>query len=250
MTRARLAGKVAVITGAGRGIGRATARLFAQEGAQVALLDISGAEREAAAEIGRDAFALHCDVSREDEVAAAFGAVLGRFGRVDAVLNVAAIMAGRSEGPEPVEDFAHNLAVNLTGVELCCRHGVKAMLEGGNGGSIVNFTSAGAFNAEARAPVSYAAAKAGVHSVTKAYAVDYGLAGVRANAIAPGFTYTEVMHAMSETMLAHMSAKAALGRAGRAEELAEAAVFLCSDAASFVTGAIIPVDGGWTARLA
>jgi NAD(P)-dependent dehydrogenase (short-subunit alcohol dehydrogenase family) len=120
------------------------------------------------------------------------------------------------------------------------------MLANGSG-SIVNFTSAGAFNAEARAPVSYAAAKAGVHSLTKAYAVDHGPQGIRVNVVAPGFTYTEVMHGVSDAMLAHMGGKAVLGRP---EEQAEVAAFLCSDAASFVTGAIIPVDGGGTARLA
>jgi NAD(P)-dependent dehydrogenase (short-subunit alcohol dehydrogenase family) len=118
------------------------------------------------------------------------------------------------------------------------------------GGSIVNFSSVGALNVEVRAPIAYAAAKAGVHALTKAIAVEYGPQGVRANVIAPGFTLTELTRQASPEILRLMSEKAVLRRAALPEEQAEVAAFLASDRASFITAAVIPVDGGWSARLA
>jgi len=244
-----LSGKVAVITGAGRGIGKACAKVFAREGAKVLAVDISGAEQNTTKEVGPAAVPFHADVSKEDEVEAIFAKALERFGRVDAVLNVAGTVLGRQPGEVTLAEYEQMMAVNFLGVLLCCKHAVRAMLRNG-GGSIVNFTSVGGLNAEQKAPVTYAAAKAAVHSVTKAFAVDHGANGIRVNAIAPGFAYTEIMQGMSADTLRHMSAKAALGRPGRPEEQAEVAAFLASDRASFVTGAIIPVDGGWSARLA
>lgn len=245
-----LAGKVAVITGGGRGLGKETAKLFVREGARVALLDITGQENDAAAEIGPEALPLHADVSREDEVEAAFAATLEKFGRVDCVLNVAGTVVARTPGEVSVEEFDYMVDVNLLGVILCSKHGVRAMLRHGQGGSIVNFTTVGALNCERSAPLGYAAAKAGVHSVTKAFALDYGEHGIRSNAIAPGIAYTEIMAGIGEEARNYLDNKAALGRAGRPIEVAEVAAFLASDRSSFVTGAIIPVDGGWTARLA
>lgn len=249
MTRPMLADKVAVITGAGRGLGKASAKVFAREGAKVLAVDFSGSEKDTAAEIGEAVVPFHADVSKEDEVEAIFAAAMNAFGRVDVLLNVAGTLAGRKPGEVTLEEYEQMTAVNLRAVLLCCKHGIRAMLKNG-GGSIVNFTSVGALNCEDRAPVTYAAAKVGVHSITKAFAVQYAAQGIRANVIAPGFAYTEIMDAMDSETLREMSAKSVMGRPGRPEEQANVAAFLASDRASFVTGTIIPVDGGWSARLA
>jgi NAD(P)-dependent dehydrogenase (short-subunit alcohol dehydrogenase family) len=243
-----LEGKVAVITGAGQGLGKAMARVFVREGAKVLAVDISGAQNAVAAEIGADVVPFHADVGREDEIEAMFARALDVFGRVDALLNVAGTLLNLQ--PEvTVEEYDNMTAVNLRGVLLCCKHGVKAMVPGG-GGSIVNVTSVGALNAEEIASIPYSAAKAGVHSITKSYAIRYGPQGIRVNALASGFAKTERMRGVSPEVLDYMNGKAALGRAAEPREHAEVAAFLASDRASFITGAVIPVDGGWSARLA
>lgn len=244
------AGKVAVITGGGRGLGKETAKLFVSKGAKVVLLDITGQQNDAAAEIGSEALAIHCDVSLEDEVKAAFAATIEKFGRVDCVVNNAGTVVSSTPGDIDVNEFDYMVAVNLRAVMLCSKHGAKAMLRHGEGGAIVNVTTVGALNAEQKAPHAYSAAKAGVHSLTKAFALDYGKQNIRSNAVAPGFAYTEIMVGMDNESRNYMFNKAALGRAGRPSEVAEVVAFLASDQASFVTGAIIPVDGGWSIRLA
>lgn len=244
-----LEGKAAVITGAGRGIGKACAEVFAREGARVLAVDISGAEKDLAAQLGPAVVPWHADVSRDDEVAAMIGAAVNEFGRVDSILNVAGTPAARSENYLDPDEYEVQTSVNLKGVLLCMRHAVPAMIETG-GGSIVNVSSVGALNVEALAPVMYMGAKAAVHAITKAVAVEYGPQGIRANVLAPGFTLTELNRETPPEILRGLLEKAALGRAAEAREHAEVAAFLASDRASFVTGAIIPVDGGWSARLA
>jgi NAD(P)-dependent dehydrogenase (short-subunit alcohol dehydrogenase family) len=134
-------------------------------------------------------------------------------------------------------------------VLLGMKYGIRAMLKNGDGGSIVNWSSIGGLNA-AMATSVYSAAKAGVIAVTKAAAIEYGSQGIRANALCPGIIMTEIMGASGAAHFPEMLEKAALGRAGQPEEVAEVAEFLCSDRASFVSGAIIPVDGAWSAKLA
>jgi NAD(P)-dependent dehydrogenase (short-subunit alcohol dehydrogenase family) len=244
-----LEGKVAVITGAGQGIGRACARVFVREGARVLAVDFNGSQHDVAAELGASVVPFHADVSNEADIAAMFAAAIGAFGRVDCALQVAGTQGGRGDGLEfTAEDYEHMTATNLRGVMFCMKHAVRAMLPTG-GGSIVNFTSVAAINAEQMAPLAYTAAKAGVQAVSKVYAVDYAKQGVRVNVIAPGFTITELTASGGPEVFTHMGAKSAIGRPAQASEQAEVAAFLASDRASYVTGVVIPVDGGWTARL-
>ena len=245
-----LTGKVAVITGAGQGIGRACAEVFVREGAKVLAVDFSGKQADVARHLGSAVVPFHADVSKEDEIKAMFAAALDSFGRVDASLHVAGTQDGRGGSLEfTLDEYELFTATNLRGVMFCTQYAAKAMIPCG-GGSIVNFTSVAGINGEHLAPLPYTAAKAGVHMVSKVMAIDYAKQGVRVNVIAPGFTITEMMADASPEILAHMGAKSALGRPARASEQAEVAAFLASDRASYVTGTVIPVDGGWTARVA
>jgi NAD(P)-dependent dehydrogenase (short-subunit alcohol dehydrogenase family) len=244
-----LDGKVAVITGAGSGMAKASVKIFVREGAKVVAADVSGAEEDTAAEVGADVLPVHCDVRSEDDVAAMFAAARSEFGRVDAVLNVAGIGRGALVADVTMEDYDLVLDVDLRGVLLGTKHGVRAILETGNGGSIVNWSSVGGLNASPGTSV-YSAAKAGVIAVTKAAAVEYGRKGIRANCICPGNILTEIMGAAGEKHLPGFHERAALGRAGEPYEVAEVGAFLCSDRASFVSGAVIPVDGAWSVRVA
>jgi NAD(P)-dependent dehydrogenase (short-subunit alcohol dehydrogenase family) len=147
-----------------------------------------------------------------------------------------------------MEHYDRTMDIDLRGVLLGMKHGIRAMLEAGNGGAIVNWSSVGGLNASIATSV-YAAAKAGVIAITKAGAVEYGRKGIRVNAVCPGFIHTEGMGAHPEHMPGILE-KAALKRGGQPHEVAEVAAFLASDRASFVTGAVIPVDGGWVAQVA
>ena len=242
-----LDGKVAVITGAGSGMGKASVKVFVREGAKVVAGDFSGAERDTAAEVGADVLPVHCDVTKEADVEALIAAAVERFGRVDAVLNVAGSADGCMLGDLPMDLYDKIMNVDLRGVMLGMKHGIRAMLKSG-GGSIVNWSSVGGLNGAMGTSV-YSAAKAGVIAATKVGAVEYGAQGIRVNVICPGFILTEIMGAAG-VEIPGIKKKAALGRAGLPHEVAEVGAFLASDRASFVTGAVIPVDGGWAAKLA
>jgi len=255
----RLAGKTAFITGAGSGIGRASALRMAEDGAAVMCADIDkdGAEQTAAqiAEHGGRSAALELDVTSESAVQGALEQTVKEFGGLHVVFNNAGI-GGRLLGWDAVID------VNLSGVYYGTFHGC-AMMAASGGGSIINTASVAGLNGLVGyvppemegSPVlpgagAYVAAKHGVIGLTRQFAVTYGKRGVRVNAIAPGYIHTP-MTAMvrespeSEQFLTNLHP---IGRLGQPEEIASAAAFLASDDASFITGVVLPVDGGYTAR--
>jgi NAD(P)-dependent dehydrogenase (short-subunit alcohol dehydrogenase family) len=244
-----LDGKVAVITGAGSGMARACSRVFVREGAQVLAADISGREEETAAELGDAVKSFRVDVTQEEQVEAMFAAALEAFGRVDAVLNVAGIGGAEPVHKVTMAEYDRIMDVDLRGVLLGTKHGIQAMRATG-GGSIINWSSIGGLNASDMPTSVYSAAKAGVIAFTKAAAVEYGAKGIRANAICPGLIVTELSGGQSAIdSFPQLVEGAAMKRAGQPEEVAELASFLASDRASFITGAVIPVDGGNTCAL-
>jgi NAD(P)-dependent dehydrogenase (short-subunit alcohol dehydrogenase family) len=242
-----LDGKVAVITGAGSGMARATTEVFVREGARVLAADLSGRQEDTAKALGDAVVPFHVDVTDEAQVEAMFAAALDAFGRVDAVLNVAGIGGAQAVGEITLAEYDRVMAVDLKGVMLGTKHGVNAMVPTG-GGVILNWSSIGGMNGS-RMPTSvYSAAKAGVIAFTKAAAVEYGTQGIRANAICPGFIETEMTGGKGTAeKFPALVGGSALRRAGQPEEVAELASFLASDRASYITGAVIPIDGGTTA---
>lgn len=244
-----LDGKVAVITGAGSGMGRAAAEVFVREGARVLAADRSGAQDETAAALGDAVRPFQVDVSDEAQVEAMFAAALEAFGKVDAVLNVAGIAGAAALADLTVEDFDRFIAVNLKGVMLGTKHGIRTMLPTG-GGVILNWSSTGGMNGSRLPTSAYSASKAGVISLTKAAAIEYGGQGIRANTICPGFVETAMSggKGASERFPALVGA-IPLGRGGQPEEVGELASFLASDRATYITGALIAIDGGSTCML-
>jgi NAD(P)-dependent dehydrogenase (short-subunit alcohol dehydrogenase family) len=245
---ADLNNKIAVITGAGSGLGKAAALVFAHRGATVFCGDITGAEQDTAAAIGSAARAYRCDVTREADVVALIGAALDEFGRVDAVLNVAGVAFFGDLGSIEMSDYDRVLDTDLRGVVHGTKHAARVMSAAG-GGVILNWASVAAIGAKPGTSI-YSAAKAGVIAITKAAAIEYGRLGVRANAIVPGLFLTEAARQAPPGMIEQLILGVPAGRGGQPEECAEFAAFLASDRAKFINGAVLVIDGGQSAQLA
>ncbi|QOZ23295.1 SDR family NAD(P)-dependent oxidoreductase [Bradyrhizobium sp. CCBAU 51753] len=241
--------KVALVTGAARGIGLATAKRFLAEGWRVALLDIEGelqARAAAALEQPDDTLALTCDVSDAGAVAAAVAAVSQRFGRLDALVNNAGVAVFAPVLETSDADWSRIIAVNLTGPFLCTKAAAPVMREHG-GGAIVNITSISAVRASTLRS-AYGTSKAGLAHLTKQLAVELASLGIRVNAVAPGPVETAMAKAVHTAEIrADYHDAIPLNRYGLEEELADAIFFLCSDRASYITGQILAVDGGFDA---
>ena len=249
----RLAGKVAIVTGGGSGIGRAVARRFAAEGAAVAVADIAAeAAKAVAAEIqadGGSAFGMGVDVRDAGQVQALVDRAVRELGGVDVLMTAAGVLGFGSVVETEPEAWDHVIGVNLTGTYLCARAAIPRMVERGGGSIITVSSSTGAHDA-APGTAAYVASKGGVAMLTKAISVDHARQGVRANSIAPGPTDTPMLGSvMTADELRAFGEAMPIGRLARPEELAAAALFLASDEASYVTGAVFAVDGGQTAKV-
>ncbi|HMO67970.1 MAG TPA: SDR family oxidoreductase [Novosphingobium sp.] len=247
-----LEGKVALVTGAGQGLGRACAIMLASRGARVVVATQTPANGEETVELARkaggEARCVRTDVSREDDVRAMVGFALDTWGRLDCAVN----NAYRNIGPKPLADISladwqSGLDVNLTGVFLSMKYEIEAMLGQDGGGAIVNI---GSGNEHTALPGHswYLAAKQGIYAMTKVAALDYGRRGLRINAVAPGPMWTPSLRAAAATEPAHaerLSARVPLGRVAEPKEVAEAVCWLCGPAASYVQGITMSVDGGF-----
>lgn len=249
---ARLDGKVAFVTGGASGIGRATARLFAAEGARVVILDIAAEGGEACAgaisNSGGEALFVRTDVTSEESMAVAFAAGIARFGRIDILHNNAGGSSGRDGSlvDVPVEELWRVMRLDLLGTMLACRSAIPLMTRQGKG-SIVNMSSVVSLIGVADVDY-YTAAKGGVSALTRTLALQHGAAGIRVNAIAPGVTLTEriLSRTGGDVSTLPLAGKQVLGPASP-EDVAAVALFLASDDAAKVTGVVLPVDGGASA---
>ena len=254
----RFGGKVVLISGGASGIGAASARAFVAEGAKVAISDIQDDKgRELAEQLGQSAIFTRLDVTSEESWRDAFAAAQTRFGAVTTVVNSAGISVPADIESESLEGFRRSLAINLEGTFLGCKHGVAA-LKGGKGGAIVNLASTLGVRGGAIFP-SYCASKGGVRQLTRSVALHCAAQGydIRVNAVLPGAIHTEMVEgyvtageaagATREEVVSNFAQAHPLKRLGRPGEAAAAILFLASDAAAFVTGIDLPVDGGFLA---
>ena len=248
MSSPRLAGKVSIITGAGQGIGLATALKFAREGAVVVVCDVRQAQVDAAVAqckaLGAQALGLVVDVTQREMVDAMVQRVLKEFGRIDVLVNNAGITQDARLQKMTLEQFDKVIDVNLRGVFHCAQAVADTMVAQGSG-VILNASSVvGVYGNFGQ--TNYAASKFGVIGFTKTWSRELGPKGVRVNAVAPGFIETPILASMPDKVLDHMREQVPLKRLGRAEEIANVYAFLASDEASYINGAVIEVAGGMT----
>jgi NAD(P)-dependent dehydrogenase (short-subunit alcohol dehydrogenase family) len=252
----RLEGKVAIVTGAAKGIGWGIATVFSKEGAKVAVVDWDEpAGARTADEIrkaGGDAIFIKCDVSNEDQVRAMIQKVVAQYGRIDVLVNNAGVGVYKSILDASSEDWDRCLGINLKGVFLCSKYALPHMQQVGKG-AIVNISSVHSF-ATVNGVAPYAASKGGITALTRNMAIDYGPA-IRVNSIAPGWVLTPLIQSIFDSYADPAAQQRAveqrqvMKRIGRPEDIGHAAAFLASDEASFITGTQLYVDGGLTAQL-
>lgn len=246
-------GKIAVVTGAASGIGRAAALAFAREGAKVVVSDMSDSGQETTHKItaqGGEAAFIQCDVASPEQVERLIQATVDRFGQVDCAFNNAGIGGpSASTADYSVADWNRVLSINLTGVWLCMKYELQTMLPRGRGVIVNNASILGLVGF--RGAPAYVATKHGILGLTKTAALEGASAGVRVTAVCPGFIHTPMVDTgfqgdpQAEQSIAALHA---MGRMGQPEEIADAVVWLCSEAASFVTGQALVIDGGYTAQ--
>jgi glucose 1-dehydrogenase len=248
-----LAGKTAVVTGAGGGIGRATAVLFAAAGASVVIAEINEeAGKKTAAEIqaaGGKALFVPTDVSKSESVQAMVQTAVAQFGRLDIAVNNAAMQCDTNPVSQLDEDYWHRLiSINFTGVALCLKWELQAMIAQGSGGSIINMASATIRKPGPMMP-AYTAAKHGVLGLTRSAALENGVHKIRVNALSPGGTMTELtatgLQKLGLTEADMAPRMGVLGRFAQPDEIAHAALWLAQDSSSYITGAFVPVDAGY-----
>jgi NAD(P)-dependent dehydrogenase (short-subunit alcohol dehydrogenase family) len=250
-----LDGKVAIITGAGSGIGQATSRIFAREGAKLVLADVveEGGNRtlKLVQDLGAQAVFVKCDVAKMADVEATVAKAVQTYGRLDCAFNNAGIEGQRGETHEcSEENWARVIAIDLTGVWLCMKAELAQMLKQGGGGAIVNTSSIAGLTGGAGLP-AYIASKHGVAGLTRAAALEYGRHNIRVNAVCPGPIRTPMLNKLlkrRDDAEAKLARAEPLRRLGEPSEIGETVAWLCSDRASFVHGLPMPVDGGFMAQ--
>ncbi len=246
--------KVAIITGVASGIGKAAAAVFAREGATIVAVDVTADEGEAVVKsirnAGGKASFVRCDISKAGDVESMVAAAVKTYGKIDCAFNNAGIIGRIARTAEETEEnFDRVLLIDLKGPWLCMKYEILQMLRQGKGGAIVNTASAAGLVGSHGMP-TYTAAKHGVVGLTRTAALEYAKAGIRINAVCPGVVDTPMTQGImaQHPRMAQATNVMPIGRNCRPEEIAEAAAWLCSDAASFVTGHAMAVDGGLTAH--